>query len=122
MFVVINKEKWDALPNNVKKVFSQVSEEWIEKHGKVWTYYDKAGVDYFLSLDGRELIELPDEEMAKWVEAVSPLIDNYIQEKSAMGLPASDYQEYLIERTKYWSGKSPSEQDCFDWVEKELVK
>jgi len=122
MFVVINEGKWDILPDNIKKVFSQVSEEWVEKHGKVWTYYDKAGIDYFLSLEGREIIELPKEEMAKWVQATSPLIDTYIREKTAINLPASEYEKYLVERTKYWSGKSPSEQDCFDWVQKELVK
>ena len=120
MFVVMNKDKWDSLPGDIKKVFTEVSEEWIEKHGKVWTYYDKAGIDYFLTLEGRELIELSPEEMARWVEATSPLIDEYISEKTAMGLPASDYEEYLVSQTQYWAKKSLTEEACVDWVEKEL--
>jgi len=121
MFVVMNKDKWDSLPNNIKKIFTEVSEEWIEKHAKVWTYYDKVGIDYFLSFEGRELIELSPQEMARWVEATKPLIDDYIKAKSAMGLPAADYQKYLLERTRYWAEKSPTEESCADWVKRELL-
>jgi TRAP-type C4-dicarboxylate transport system substrate-binding protein len=122
MFVVMNLDKWNALPASVQKVFTQVSEEWIEKHGKVWDYYDKVGLDYFLSLGaGRELIELPEEEMSRWVEtAVDPLIEQYIEEKTAKGLPAAEYQEYLLQRVEYWSDRAPTAQQCLDYVESEL--
>lgn len=122
MFVVMNKDKWDSLPNDIQKVFANVSEEWIEKHGKVWTYYDKVAIDYFLTFDGRELIELPEEEMARWVDATKPLIDNYITEKTDMGLPAADYQDYLVQRAEYWGKKSPTEESCVEWVENELLE
>lgn len=123
MFVVMNKAKWDSLPGNIKKVFTEVSEEWIEKHGKVWTYYDKVGIDYFLTFEGRELIELSEDEMARWVEAIKPLIHGeYMEEKTAMGLPVADYQDYLVERSKYWSERTPTEESCVEWVEDELVK
>jgi TRAP-type C4-dicarboxylate transport system substrate-binding protein len=120
MFVVMNKDKWDSLPGDIKNIFTEVSAEWIEKHGKVWTYYDKVGIDYFLTFEGRELIELSEEEMARWVQATKPLIDEYIEEKTATGLAAADYEEYLLERTRYWAEKTPTEQSCVDWVKKEL--
>ena len=121
MFVVINKDKWNSLPEDIQNIFTEVSEEWIDKHGKVWTYYDKAGIDYFLTFEGRELIELSPVEMARWVEATQPLIDEYITEKTAMGLSASEYQQYLIDRTKYWTEQTPTEEACMDWVETELL-
>ena len=109
MFVVMNKDKWSALPEDIKTTITQVSEDWIEKHGMVWDYYDKVGIDFFLTFSDREVIELSSEEMARWVEAaVEPLIDAYISEKTAMGLPAEDYQQYLLDRVSYWSDKSPS--------------
>jgi len=122
MFVVMNKDKWNSMSGDIQKIFTEVSEEWMEKHGKVWTYYDKAGIDHFLTFEGRELIELPPAEMARWVEATKPLIDEYLKEKTAMGLPAADYQAYLLERTEYWSGKTPTEESCVAWVEEELQK
>ena len=120
MFVVMNKDKWDSLPRDVQKVFTEVSEEWIEKHGQVWTYYDKAGIDYFLTFEGRELIELSEEEMARWIDAIKPLLDEYMQKKTDMGLPAADYEEYIIQRTQYWSKKSPADESCVEWVQKNL--
>ncbi len=121
MFVVINKAKWEGFPSDVKKVFLDVSEEWVEKHGMVWTYYDKVAIEYFLSFPERVLIELSANEMARWVRAAQPLIDEYIQQKSAMGLPAKEYHDYLVARVKYWSEKAPSDEFCVNWVEKELV-
>ena len=58
--VVMNKQKWDALPADIKKVFTDVSGEWAEKQAFVWMYYDKTGMDYFKSLGkGREIIVIP---------------------------------------------------------------
>jgi TRAP-type C4-dicarboxylate transport system substrate-binding protein len=120
-FVVMNKDKWNALPEDIKTIFTQISEEWIEKHGMVWDYYDKVGIDYFLTFPDREVIELSSEEMARWVEtAVDPMVDAYISEKTALGLPAEDYQQYLLERVSYWSGKSPTAAESVAWVEAEL--
>lgn len=121
MFVAMNKDKWDSLPGDIKDVFSEVSAEWMEKHGKVWTYYDKVGIDYFLTFEGRELIELSPTEMARWAEAARPLVDAYIEDKTAMGLPAAEYEDYLVERTGYWAGRSPTEESCVAYVEKELL-
>jgi len=121
MFVVMNKDTWDSLPSDVQKVFTEVSEEWLEKHARVWTYYDKVAIDYFLTFEGRELIELSPQEMARWIEATQPLIEGYLSEKTAIGLPATDYEAYLIEQTEYWAEKTPTEEFCVDWVEQELL-
>jgi TRAP-type C4-dicarboxylate transport system substrate-binding protein len=121
MFVVMNKDKWDSLPESTQKTITQVSEEWIEKHGMVWDYYDKVAIDYFQTFDGTEIIELPPAEMARWVEtAVAPLVTTYIEEKSAMGLSAADFESYLQERVAYWSPKAPSADESVAWVKAEL--
>jgi len=120
MYVVINQDKWDALPQEVKTVFTEVSEEWIEKHGMVWDYYDQVAIDYFLTFEGREVIELSPTEMARWVEAATVVIDEYLAELSAKGLPATDYQDYLLERVSYWSKQSPPVEKSVSWVKENL--
>jgi TRAP-type C4-dicarboxylate transport system substrate-binding protein len=122
MYVVINEDVWDSMPADIQQVFNDVSQEWIEKHGMVWDYYDKVAIDYFLSLgEGREIIELTSDEMAKWVEAVSPVVDNYIVELESEGLPGEEYEQYLLERVEYWTSRSPSLAESFSWVEDELL-
>jgi TRAP-type C4-dicarboxylate transport system substrate-binding protein len=122
MFVVMNQGKWKALPADIQQIFTEVSREWIEKHAMVWTYYDKAGIDYFLSQgNGREVIKLTTEETARWIAAVGTLKDTYIKEKTAAGLPAADYEAYIQERVQYWSQNQPSEATCSDWVQQNLL-
>jgi len=76
MFVVMNKDKWNALPDDVKKVFDDTAEEWVAVHGKAWDAADEEGRKFTLSL-GNEIIALSDEESAKWRKAVEPIIKNY---------------------------------------------
>ena len=120
MFIVMNKAKWDSLPGKIQKIFTEVSEEWIDKHGMVWDYYDKVAIDYFLTFEGTEVIELPSAEMTRWVEAAKVVKDTYMEEKGAMELPVADYEDYLNEQVAYWSGRSPTATESVTWVEAEL--
>ena len=122
MYVVMNKDKWDGLPPDIQQVFTDVSSEFIDKHGKTWTNYDISGMNFFKTFDGREVIGLTPEESARWVQATQPLKDNYIKEREAKGLPAGQYEKYLAERAQYWAGKSPTDQQCIDFVQTEFAK
>ena len=42
-FVVMNKEKWNALPAETQKTMENVNQDWIEKTGKIWDEIDKSG-------------------------------------------------------------------------------
>jgi TRAP-type transport system periplasmic protein len=122
MYVVINKEKWNSMPKNIQDVFTEVSGEWIEKHGKVWDYYDKVAIDYFLSLgNGRQVIELSSSEAAKWVEAVNPVLQSQIDSLNTAGLSGDECEQYLLERVDYWSDRSPSMEDSVAWVKSEVL-
>jgi TRAP-type C4-dicarboxylate transport system substrate-binding protein len=76
-FVVMNLDKWNALPDDLKKIFEAVSEKYVEVHGNVWDSTDEEGRKYTLSL-GNKIIPLSDEESARWRQAVQPVIDEYI--------------------------------------------
>ena len=122
MYVVINKNKWNSMPNNIQNIFTDVSEEWIEKHGKVWDYYDKAAMDYFLSLGGgREVIEVDDNEIASWLAAVAPLVNSHVETLNTGGLSGNEYEQYLLDRVQYWSDKSPPMEESVAWVESEVL-
>jgi TRAP-type C4-dicarboxylate transport system substrate-binding protein len=76
-FIVMNLDKWNALPANVQKVFEEVSEKYVDIHGKVWDSTDAEGRKYTLSL-GNKIISLSDEENAKWRKSAEPVINNFI--------------------------------------------
>ena len=43
MFVVMNKAKWDKLDADLQKVLTDVSAEWVDKHGQAWDQADEEG-------------------------------------------------------------------------------
>ncbi len=76
-FVVMNLNKWNSLPNDVKKVFEEVSEKYVNVHGEVWDSTDIAGREYTISL-GNQIIPLSAEENDRWRKTVEPVINEFI--------------------------------------------
>lgn len=104
MFVVMNRKKWDSLPENIKKVFDEVSKEWINVHAKSWDSADLEGRKYTKSL-GNKIIALKNAENRKWREAVKPVINEYIAEKEKAGIPAKKGVEVLKKLVSKYSSK-----------------
>ena len=96
MFVVMNRGKWEKLPADVQKVFTEVSQEWIDVHGNTWDKNDEEGRAFTLSL-GNQIIPLSDAESAAWKGAVQPIIDSYIQSANSKGLAGDDFIKTLNE-------------------------
>lgn len=85
MFVVMNKSKWDQLPENIQNIFKEVSKEYIDVHGRVWDEADAEGREFTLEL-GNTIVPLTDEESARWKTAVAPVIGDYINAASEKGI------------------------------------
>ncbi|MEJ2725902.1 MAG: TRAP transporter substrate-binding protein [Deltaproteobacteria bacterium] len=120
---IMNLKKWNSLPEDIQRVFTEVSSEMAEKFARSWWYIDIKGKEYFLNQDeGREVIEIPPEQEPAWEKTIQPLVDKYIEDKTAMGLPAAKYEEYCQERAKYWNARHLDEKTCVEWVEKNVLK
>jgi TRAP-type C4-dicarboxylate transport system substrate-binding protein len=87
MFVVINKAKWEQLPENIQKIMTDASTRQIAVHGKVWDDADAEGRAFTTELKN-EIIALSEEEGAQWKAAVQPVIDEYIQTAKTSGIDA----------------------------------
>ncbi|MCD6404985.1 MAG: TRAP transporter substrate-binding protein [Planctomycetes bacterium] len=90
MFVVMNKDAWNGLPKDVQETFTTVSREWVAKQGKAWDDADAEGRAFVKGL-GREMISLSDEENAKWISAVKPILDEYVQKTTQKELPGKAF-------------------------------
>jgi len=96
MFVVMNKDKWNALPPDIQKIIEQVNEEYIEKQGKTWDEIDKAGRDYTIGR-GNKIIPLSPDESLKWEKAVKPLLDEYKKNMKGKGLPGDEVLSFYLQ-------------------------
>ena len=106
-FVVMNKDKWNNLPADIKKIFDEVSAEWMEKMAIALTSAAKDGAEFLLK-QGGQIINLSDQESAKWQKAVEPVIASYTKEMESLGYKKNEtdgYLSFVKERIEYWSKK-----------------
>lgn len=95
-YTVMNRKKWNKLPENIQKIFMDVSREWEEKSAQGWNQVDINGVEFFKSKGG-QVIQLDDAEAAGWNEKVRPVIDRYIADIVKKGLGSTGELEKRIE-------------------------
>lgn len=54
-YVLMNKNKWNSLPPDAKKVFTKFSHEFAERRYREWNNIDIEGRDYFLKHGGQPI-------------------------------------------------------------------
>ena len=101
-FVAMNLDKWNSLPKDVQQTIEEINKEWVGKYGDAWAQSDKEGLEYSKSL-GNEIIPLSDEEMARWVKAVDPVVEDYIKDVEGKGLPGREYVDFIRAKIKEFS-------------------
>jgi len=95
-FVVMNKDKWNSLPDDVKKTIKEINKEWVKKHGEAWDSSDMIGIRYFLN-QGGQIIGLDEKEAARWKKAVAPIAQEYIQELNKKGFKGDEIVGFTVE-------------------------
>ncbi len=88
MFVVMNTDKWNRMPADIRQVFTDVSTEYITVHGQAWDEADAEGKT-FNEEQQNTLIALSEDEGPRWKAAVKPVIDDYIAAAQAQGVDAA---------------------------------
>jgi TRAP-type C4-dicarboxylate transport system substrate-binding protein len=106
-YVVMNQRKWNSLPEDIKKVFNQVSAEWIEKTAHSWNENEINGATFLLKHKG-QIITLQDSEMARWQKALEPLLASAQNDLISNGYKKADFEAYvkfIKERIEFWRAK-----------------
>ena len=85
--VVMNKQKWDSLPADVKKVLED-----LKREHALWTgnFVDDdvlASLEWSKQKYNHQLFELPASDKAEIPKLLSPMINDYIKRVTAQGLP-----------------------------------
>jgi TRAP-type C4-dicarboxylate transport system substrate-binding protein len=104
-YVAMNKERWNALPADIKKIFDETAEEWVDRHAVKTLEADFAGLEY-LKQRGGQMLTIPEEEIKKMQKAVEPVIQNYIKDMEGKGYKRADVEEqlkFIRDRIAYWT-------------------
>jgi TRAP-type C4-dicarboxylate transport system substrate-binding protein len=96
MYLIMNLKKWNSLPPDIRKIFDEVSAEWVIKHGEAWDASDQEGRKYTLSL-GNKVVSLSIQEEGRWANAIRPVIDSYVNGATKKGLSGREYVETIYQ-------------------------
>ena len=79
-FIVMNKQKYESLPADVRAAIDAISgDAWVAKFGPYWDKWDKPVRDG-ANAPGHE-VTVPDAaRMGRWREALKPVTDQYLDE------------------------------------------
>ncbi|MEM8663367.1 MAG: TRAP transporter substrate-binding protein [Pseudomonadota bacterium] len=76
--VSMNKQSWEALPDDLKDVFTRNSgPDWLRTVGEAWRKTDDQSIKMAVEA-GNEHITLTAEEMAAFNEALAPVVDAWV--------------------------------------------
>ncbi len=98
-WVVMNKKKWQSLPQEVRTIIEKVNEEWIEKTGKGWDQMDAEGIEFAKS-KGHKFIQLAPEEDERWGKAVLPIREDFVADAKKRNLPGDEALAFCLEWLK----------------------
>lgn len=95
---VMDQNKWDKLPADVKKVIEELAEEM-----PAWTgnYHDNENVGVAMAWAAKDhklqVVSLAADERARWNAKLKPMDDDWVKEMTAKGLPAAAYLKRMEE-------------------------
>jgi TRAP-type C4-dicarboxylate transport system substrate-binding protein len=106
-YVLFNKNKWNSLPPEAQKVFTELAEQYIEPWAIEWNKTDIDGREFFYKNGGKTIV-IADAEIQRWVKAVEPVIDNYKKDMVSKGFKAEEVDSWISfikERIEHWKNQ-----------------
>jgi TRAP-type C4-dicarboxylate transport system substrate-binding protein len=85
--VVMNKDKWNSLPADVKKLFDDMKREQAEWTGKYVDDHVQESLAWSKQKYNLQIFELPASDKAEIPKLLNPIIDAYVKKVNALGLP-----------------------------------
>ena len=96
--VAINRDSWDALPEEVQNAMVEAGKYYTESHGQDLVDRHEMALNKMVEL-GAEIIEMPDGETEKWVGMLPDVAGDWATPLEERGIPAkaflADYMEGL---------------------------
>jgi len=94
-FVIMNQKKWDSLPPDVQKVFTELSGDWaVDFTGKEWDKFEAAATAEVKG-KGIEFYTPPKSEVERWTKALVPVQEEYAADVEAKKKPGKKVLEEL---------------------------
>lgn len=103
--VVMNMDKWNALPKDVQRVFENMRVQQAVWTGTYMDNHVEEANAWSKSEQGVEFISLSAEEKANWDARLEFMTDNWIKDATAKGFPGAEIVADIKAFTKMYTGQ-----------------
>jgi len=101
MAVVMNKKKWDSLPNSAKRAIDQASgKQWGLHAAQVYDNHDDNTIKKNEKLGKIKVYRLPASEKKRFMKQLEGMDDDWVRELSKKRLPATDMLKTVLVSAK----------------------
>jgi len=100
---VMNKEKWESLPDDVKQVIDELNKEMTVFTGKYLDEHTQESLDWSAETEGLKIVPLTEDEAKLWGEKVAPIQDDAVKKAEDQGLPGAEYRDRIKELVEQYS-------------------
>ncbi len=88
--VVMNKDRWDSLPADVKKVIDGLAREQTEWTGAYVDNHVREAVEWSRKKYNHQVVRLSDADQNEITRLTKPMIDDYVKKVTSQGLPGKE--------------------------------
>lgn len=99
MYVVMNKDKWNAITPADQAAIEKINDDYSEKIAKRWVELDNAAKEFAVS-KGVTFVKLSDAEIADTAKKMQPILENYVSMAKSKGLPGDEALKFCQEYIK----------------------
>jgi TRAP-type C4-dicarboxylate transport system substrate-binding protein len=86
--VVMNLDKWNALPQDVKDIFENLALDQSNWTGSYMDQHVEDAVKWSIAEKSVEVIQLSPEQLEKWNQPLKPMIAEWIKKADSQNIPA----------------------------------
>jgi len=98
-YLVMNKEKWNSLSGEDKRIIDKINEEYMEKFAKLWNQLEVEAKEYSIQ-KGVKIVAVTKEEEAKTAEKMKPILAAWVKEAKAKGIAGDEVLKWTLDYIK----------------------
>jgi len=88
--VFMNMDKWNALPKDVQQVMDELGTQQAMWTGVYMDNHVNKSIAWSKDTQNVQFFELPEQEKEAWDRMLAPIIDEWVKDAKAKGLPAEE--------------------------------
>lgn len=100
---VMNKDKWESLPEDVKKVIDELNKEMTVFTGQYLDKHTEEAIKWSKESQDLKIVPLTEEESKRWDDKIQSVKNDIVKKADDQGLPGSKYQERIKELVEKYS-------------------